>query len=178
MSQPKLTAEIVNAAIAGFEAQKTHIDSQIADLRKMLDGRSRPAATAPNETAKPRRKRSAAVRRQMKIAQQRRWAKIKGVSEALSQPVTSQVQKPIRRLSAAGRKAIIAATKKRWALKRAESERSQSPVAKEAARKNSVAKRAAKGTVVQPPRKKRTVWTDAMRKAQSERVKQALSKKR
>jgi hypothetical protein len=43
---PKLTPEIIIAAIAGFEAQKNHIDSQIAEIRQMLDGGStEPAAS-------------------------------------------------------------------------------------------------------------------------------------
>ena len=37
----KLTPEIIIAAIAGFEAQKNHIDSQIAELRSILDGGSK-----------------------------------------------------------------------------------------------------------------------------------------
>ena len=40
----KLTAEIIIAAITGFESQKTKIDAQVAELRAMLSGN--PAATA------------------------------------------------------------------------------------------------------------------------------------
>jgi hypothetical protein len=119
-----LTPEIALAAIAGLELQKTQIDSQIAELRNVLDGggRSEPAIT-PSETGKPRKKRSAAVRRRMKIAQQLRWKKIKEAAE----PPQSKAAKPKKRkLSAAGRKNIIEATKRRWALKRAESEKLQS----------------------------------------------------
>ena len=36
----KLTAEIITAAILGFEAQKTKIDTQLAELRAMLSGGS------------------------------------------------------------------------------------------------------------------------------------------
>jgi hypothetical protein len=36
--QQKLTPEIIIAAIAGFEAQRIHLDSQIAELRSMLTG--------------------------------------------------------------------------------------------------------------------------------------------
>ena len=45
----KLTPEILNAAIAGFEAQKNHIDSQIAEVRSMLDGGSTGPAVTPPE---------------------------------------------------------------------------------------------------------------------------------
>ena len=103
----KLTPEIIIAAIAGFEAQKDNIDSRIAEIRSMLDGgRSEPAATT--ETVKPRKKRSAAVRRRMALAQRARFAKLKQGSEPTPKPKK-------RKLSAAGRKAISEATKKRWA---------------------------------------------------------------
>jgi len=42
----KLSPDIITAAIAGFEAQKQHIDSKIAELRTMLDNRHA-AAEAP-----------------------------------------------------------------------------------------------------------------------------------
>jgi peptidoglycan hydrolase CwlO-like protein len=106
----KLTPEIIVAAIAGFEAQKTLIDSQIAELRTMLDGGSKEAA-ATTESAKPRKKRSAAVRRRMALAQRARYAKLKQGSE----PPQAESAKPkSRKLSAAGRRAISIAAKKRW----------------------------------------------------------------
>src|SRR6266581_5745339 len=95
----KLTPEIIIAAIAGFEAQKDHIDSRIAEIRSMLDG-GRTQATAPTETGRPRKKRSAAVRRRMALAQRARYAKLKQGSGP-SQAVTA---KPKRRMSAAGRR--------------------------------------------------------------------------
>ena len=106
----KLTPEIVLAAIAGFEAQKALIDSQIAELRGMLDGRRTRSAVMP-ETAKPRKKRSAAVRRKMAAAQKARWAGIKK-AEA---PQAEAAKPKKRKMSAAGRRAISIATKKRWA---------------------------------------------------------------
>lgn len=123
-----LTPEIIIAAIAGFEAQKIHLDSQIADLRGLLNGDRNESAATPSETEAPIRKRkkfSAAARLRMKQAQQLRWAKIKGESEPASQPVTAEPTKSKRKLSAAGRRNIIEATKRRWALKRAEAEKLQ-----------------------------------------------------
>ncbi len=106
----KLTPEIIIAAIAGFEAQKDNIDSRIAEIRSMLDGgRSEPAATT--ETAKPRKKRSAAVRRRMALAQRARFAKLKQGSKPDAQ--TAKPKK--RKMSAAGRRVISLAAKKRWA---------------------------------------------------------------
>jgi hypothetical protein len=108
-----LTAEIIYAAILGFESQKTRIDAQIGELRAMLDGGTKPNPAAPPEapTGK-RRKFSPAARRRMKEAQQRRWAKIRGESEP-SAPTTPEPAKPKRKLSKAGRKAISDATKRR-----------------------------------------------------------------
>src|ERR1039458_6172444 len=72
----KLTPEIINAAIGGFEQQKLRIDAQIAELRAMLSGG--PAETAATPEAPIRKRRvSAAARRKMALAQKARWAKIK-----------------------------------------------------------------------------------------------------
>jgi hypothetical protein len=113
----KLTNEIITAAIAGFEEQKRHIDSEIAELRAVLSGGSAETAT-PEAPTRKRKNFSAAARRNVKEAQQRRWAAIKGTSEPPSR-ATSKPGKPKRRISAEGMKRIIAATKKRWRLARA-----------------------------------------------------------
>src|ERR1035441_1172520 len=97
---PKLTGEIITAAILGFEEQKRQIDTRIAELRAMLPGV--PATpTTPEAPTKKRKRFSAAARRRMKEAQQRRWAKIRGESEppALA---TLEAPKPKRRISKAG----------------------------------------------------------------------------
>jgi hypothetical protein len=115
-----LTPQIINAAIVGFEQEKLRIDTQIAELRSMLDGgltKPTRAATSKTPTIK-RRKFSAAARRRMKEAQQLRWAKIRGESEPLA-PATAESSKPKRKLSRAGRAAIVAALKKRWREKKA-----------------------------------------------------------
>ncbi len=98
----KLSPEIIIAAIAGFEAQKDHIEARIAEIRSMLDGgRSEPAATT--ETVKPRKKRSAAVRRRMALAQRARFAKLKKGSEptqaVAAKPRRSKLQRKWRRRS-------------------------------------------------------------------------------
>src|SRR5438105_12085789 len=95
----KLTPEIIIAAIAGFEAQKTSIDSRIAELRSMLDGGRTKSAVMPSETGRPRRKFSAATRRKMAAAQRARYAKLKQGSE----PVQATAKPKKRRMSAAGR---------------------------------------------------------------------------
>src|SRR6266481_2397870 len=104
-----LTPEIIIAAIAGFRAQKTEIDSQIAELQSMLDGRRIGPAATPSEPGK-RKRFSLASRRKMAAAQRARYAKLRGDSE----PTEAATTKPKRKMSAAGRKAISAAAKKRW----------------------------------------------------------------
>ena len=115
----KLSPEIITAAIEGFEAQKTRIDAQIAELQAVLTGGSTGLAATPESPTRKRKKFSAASRRKMAMAQEARWAKIKGEPEPPA-PAAKESPKPKRKFSAAGRRAIIAATKKRWAAKRAE----------------------------------------------------------
>ena len=107
----KFTREMVEAAVAGFEAKKHAIDRQIAELREMLGGA--PAVPVLEaQTGKTKRKLSAAAIQRIREGQKRRWAAAKAQSAA--KPV-----KPKRKLSDAGRKAIVAALKKRWAAKKA-----------------------------------------------------------
>src|ERR1035437_2202801 len=92
MATHKLTAEIINAAVEGFEQQKLRIDAQIAELRAMLTGTpTEPAATAPDVPKGRRRKMSAAARKRMGDAQRKRWAESK--KEAEPSPVGPKVPK-------------------------------------------------------------------------------------
>ena len=102
MPLPKLPDDILAAALEGLEAQKTRIETQIAEIRGRLGG-----TAASSETGKPKRKVSASARRRMARAQKLRWKKVKQASE----PAT----KPTRQMSASARKRIAAAQKKRWA---------------------------------------------------------------
>ena len=72
-----------------------------------------PAPTALTDTGKPRKKRSAAVRRKMALAQRARYAKLKQASAP--QPASPATKKPMRTMSASARKRIAEAQKKRWA---------------------------------------------------------------
>src|SRR5229473_2603488 len=98
MSQ-NLTPEIIIAAIAGFESQKASIDSQIADLRSMLDGRRTDPAVS-TATAKPRKKFSAAVRKKMALAQRARYAKLRQGAEP-TQAVSAKLRKKVSRAARA-----------------------------------------------------------------------------
>ena len=121
MPTHKLTPEIINAAVEGFEQQKLRIDAQIAELRQMLTGTPTATAAAP-EVPKGKRRMSAAARKRIGDAQRKRWAESKKESVP-SSPVAPEAPKPKRRLSAAGKAAIVAALKKRWAAKRAAAEK-------------------------------------------------------
>jgi hypothetical protein len=111
----KLTSTIIEAAIAGFEAQKKSIDTQIAELRGMLTTKPESAEETPTKTT--RRKFSAAVRKRMREAQRLRWAKIRGESALVKK--AAKTVKPKGGMTAAGRKALSLAMKKRWAAKKA-----------------------------------------------------------
>jgi hypothetical protein len=150
---PKLTPEIIHAAIEGFESQKRQIDVQIAELRGMLDG-NRPEPTAESEAGPLKRKKfSAASRRKMALAQKARWQKIKSGSEQAPAPQPSQRK---RRMSKAGRARIIAATKARWARVRAEKAEQEKAAKKGPSKKSSrtskksTAKRTVSASAVTP----------------------------
>ena len=134
MPNQKLTNEIIIAAIEGFEAQKFRIDSQIADLRGMLDG-NRPEPAVGSEPKKVRRKMSAAARKRIAAAQRKRWA------EAKKQAETPEA-KPKRKLSAAGKAAIVAALRKRWAAKKAEAAKPKPAITKKSAPKRAAGRKA------------------------------------
>jgi len=107
MANPRLTREILSAAIEGFEAQKKRIDAHIAELRGMF------APAAPETSAPPKKRRmSAAGRKAIAEAQRKRWAATRNTQEV-------PAKKAKHKLSAAGRKAISEAAKKRWAAKKA-----------------------------------------------------------
>ena len=126
MATHKLTAEILNAAILGFEEQKRRIDTQITELRAMLLGGPTATAATPEVPKGKRRRMSAAARKRIGDAQRKRWAD----SKKESAPPSPVAPKTKRRLSAAGKPAIVAALKKRWAAKRAAAKVQQSPAKK------------------------------------------------
>jgi hypothetical protein len=129
---PKLTLEIINAAIEGLDSKKRRINDQITELRTMLPGGSAETVATPETAPRKRRKFSATARRRMREAQQRRWAKVRGESEPSASP-TPEPKKPKRRISEGGLKRIIAATKKRWRLQKAAAKAKSAAKAKRAA---------------------------------------------
>jgi hypothetical protein len=139
MHTRQLTAEILDAAIEGFEARKVRIDEQIAQVRQLQNGHQPVAVTTSEPRKRPRRKMSAAARKRMGEAQRKRWAAKKGRAETMSKATA----KPKRELSAAGRAAIVAALKKRWAAKKAGLTVVRKTAAKKATPRKAVAKKAA-----------------------------------
>jgi ribonuclease E len=150
MPTRNLNPQIINAAILGFEEQKRHIDTQIAELRAILPGgRAEPVAT-PEAPKVKRRKLSAAARKRIGDAQRKRWSESKPPSEPTSQlAAPPEAPKRKRKLSAAGKRAIVEATKKRWAAFHAVKAAEQQVVAKKGAGKKTAAKKVtAKKTAV------------------------------
>ena len=117
MPTPKLTNEIITAAILGFEQQKRQIDTKIGELRAMLPGGTTQSAATP-ETPTGKRKVSAAARRRMALGQKARWAKLKGESKSPA-PTAPEPEKPKRKLSAAAKAKLVANLKKARAAKAA-----------------------------------------------------------
>jgi hypothetical protein len=123
-----LTPAIIIAAIDGFESQKVHIDSQIAELRSLLSGESTESAATPSETSKPKRIVSATARRKMAAAQKARWAGIKKAEPSAS--VASETTKPHKKFSAATRRKMAAAQRARYAKLKQASEPTQAVTTK------------------------------------------------
>jgi hypothetical protein len=115
MPTPRLTPELIAAAVEGYESQKARIDSKIAELRAILSGGSAETAATPEAPKRKRRKMSAAGRKAIAEAQRKRWA----ASKKATEPAPQEAPKPKRRISKEGLARIVAATKKRWAAVRA-----------------------------------------------------------
>jgi len=139
MPTPKLTNEIINAAIEGFESQTARLDQQIAELRAMLPGGTTEPAT-PEPAKRKRRKMSAAGRKAIAEAQRKRWA----ASKVQSARSTPERAKPKRKLSAAAKAKLVANLKKARAAKAAKSTAAAkaAPARKKATAKKVAAKRA------------------------------------
>ena len=76
---PKVGQEILDAALAGLEAQKTILDRHIEEVRSLLGqrGPGRPKKTASASAEAPiakKRTLSAKARKKIVAAQKKRWA--------------------------------------------------------------------------------------------------------
>src|SRR6516164_7894629 len=116
MPTPKLTKEIVDAAIFGFEEQKRRLDAQIADLRGLFPNGH--GTARPNPPARKKGGMSAAGRKAIAEAQRKRRldaqiADLRGLFP--NGHGTARPNPPARKkggMSAAGRKAIAEAQRK------------------------------------------------------------------
>ena len=114
MPTQQLTPEIITAAIQGFEVQKQHIDSKIAELRAMLSGGPTEPTVTPEPTKRKRRKISAAGRARIAEAQRKRWAESKRQAEQPSESRRRALWRQHRhagetQLSCAGRRLTLTA---------------------------------------------------------------------
>ena len=153
MPTPKLNAEIIAAAIEGFESQKRRIDTQIGELRAMLSG-GRTEGTATPEAPARKRKVSAAARRRMAEGQKKRWAAIKAdIYRRRNQRPDRNPQNP------SGRSVLLAGVpfpRLRSAVGRSSEprlRRRSQPAAKKAATQKTVAKKTAKRASAKPAKK-------------------------
>ena len=137
MPTPRLTPELIAAAVEGYESQKARIDQKIAELRAILSGGPAESAATPEASARKRRKMSAAGRKAIAEAQRKRWAEARKAAE----PAPQEAAKPKRRIGKEGMKRIIAATKKRWAAVRAAKAQQEKAPAKKAAKKSAAKRR-------------------------------------
>jgi hypothetical protein len=99
-------ADLLQAALIGYQRQHAVLEERMAEIRRELDGT---AASSDAGKGKPRRGMSAAGRRRIAAAQRKRWAKLKKATPA----------KAKRKISAAGRKRMVEAVRKRWKAWRA-----------------------------------------------------------
>src|SRR4051812_15805715 len=112
MAFPKAAgAELLQAALVGYEYELASLTERIAELRREL---ARGNVRSEAGEGKPRRGMSDAGRARVAAAQRKRWAALKKAEKSEATP-----EKPKRKMSAAGRKRIIAATRMRWAAWRA-----------------------------------------------------------
>jgi len=89
MPRPRsVSPDILEAALAGLEAQKQKIDNQIAQIHRMLPARriggslkrvTRPVAPIVGhiQSQKPKRKMSPEARKRIADAQKKRWAAVR-----------------------------------------------------------------------------------------------------
>jgi hypothetical protein len=136
MPTQKLTAEIINAAILGFEQQKRQIDTKIAELRAMLPGGTTQTAATPEPTKRKRRKMSAAGRKAISEATKRRWAAFHAAQQASEQPAPKKAARKSAKKTASKKAAVKQAVTKKVAVKKSAAKKTATaatPAATEAA---------------------------------------------
>lgn len=109
MARPrKLSKDILQAALIGFQHMRDQLEQRIADLRTQVGAQiaSKIAPAGRAKKAAPKKRgMSAAARRRISLAQKKRWAAQKAAA----------VKPRKRTISAAGKARIAAAARRRWA---------------------------------------------------------------
>jgi hypothetical protein len=118
MPTPRLTNEIITAAIDGYEFQKTRIDAKIAELRAMLSGGPTEPATTPAPAKRKRRKMSAAGRKAISEATKKRWAAFHAAQQASEQPALKKAARKSAKKTARKKAAVKKAVTKKGAVKK------------------------------------------------------------
>jgi hypothetical protein len=113
----KLTPEIINAAIVGFEQQQLRIDTQIAELRAMLSGGPTEPAATSEPAKRKRRKISAAGRKAISEATKKRWAAFHAAQQASEQPAPKKAARKSAKKTARKKAAVKKAAVKKAATK-------------------------------------------------------------
>jgi hypothetical protein len=126
-------AELLKAALVGYQVQWERLGQTIADIKSQLGQRGsgqrpKPEESGSEEPAPRRRGMSAAGKARIAAAQRKRWASLKAAASVKASKSEPVKPKRKRKLSAAGRARIIAATKARWAAFRRA--KAQKPVSK------------------------------------------------
>ena len=113
-------AELLVAALTGYQHQRSEIEAKMAELRRQLGSRAVRAAVDGSDGVRPAQKKrtmSAAARKRIAAAQRKRWAVYKKAKNQSAVPAAKPAK---RKMSAEGRKRIAEASKKRWAKVRAQ----------------------------------------------------------
>jgi hypothetical protein len=79
--------DLLEAALEGYQAQRSRLDTKIAGIKRQLDPPPAPTPTLTLENpatppARPKKVLSAKVRAHMRAAQRKRWAEIRKAAEA------------------------------------------------------------------------------------------------
>jgi len=124
-AHPKLNAEIIAAAIEGFESQKRRIDTQIEQLRAICRWQHR----GNRDTGSTHPEGAKSVPPPVAV-----WPKTEKKMGGNKGGISGQIggRKTKRKISAAGKRAISEARSAGWAFKRAEAARPKQPAAKKA----------------------------------------------
>src|SRR5579872_274245 len=120
----------LQAALIGYEQQRSEIEQKITELRRQLGDRATASVELSNG-GRPGRRRtlSASARKRIAEAQRKRWSQFHK-EHAPAAKKTAPAAK--RKMSAAAKKRIADAAKKRWAAFRANKAQGNSPRVKTA----------------------------------------------